>query len=100
MKATNFVRGVPCVCQKRRANFRHASTASAPLLQKNARGSPESSDRRVASSACSGWWNRFDVCSSVDGLLRDRARERRVRVAERGDADAGDQVEIALARVA
>ena len=64
--ATNCVRGVPCACQKRRENFRHASTASAPLLQKNARGSPESSDRRAASSDCSGWWNRFDVCSSVD----------------------------------
>ena len=55
-KATNRVRcRSPFENQYRRANFRHASTASVPLLQKNVRCSPESAARRAASCPCSGW---------------------------------------------
>ena len=39
------------------------------------------------------------TCAAASSLLRDRARQHRMGVAERGDADAGDEVEIALARV-
>ena len=47
-KATNRVRPrTPCVNQKRRANFRHASMASVPLLQKNARCSPEKAAQAI-----------------------------------------------------
>ena len=43
---------------------------------------------RRASCPCSGWKNRFEVCTSVRGLLGQRVREARVGVAERRDADA------------
>jgi hypothetical protein len=66
VNATKPVRDVcPCDCQYLRANFRHASIASVPLLQKNARSRPVSADSRAASSPCSGWKYRFDVWSSV-----------------------------------
>ena len=89
----------PCVCQKRRANFRHASTASAPLLQKNARGRPDS---------CRQPRRQLPLQRVVEQVRRVQQRRAPasaiarasagMRVAERGDADAGDQVEIALAR--
>src|SRR5687767_3560255 len=44
----------PFEYQNRRANFRHASTASVPLLQKNVRCNPESADNFAASLPCSG----------------------------------------------
>ena len=63
--AMNSGRGAPAVYQNRRANFRQPSTASAPLLQKNARGSPDAFVSRSASGPWNGWKNRFDVWTSV-----------------------------------
>ena len=48
LEGDELARGSPRLCQYRRANFRQASTASVPLLQKNARGRP---DRPASSSA-------------------------------------------------
>ena len=53
---TKCVRCVsPFENQYRRANFRHASTASVPLLQKNVRCNPDNAASRAASCPCSGW---------------------------------------------
>ena len=95
--ATTCVRGAPCGDQYRRANFRQASTASVPLLQKNARGSPDS----AASLAASFRLQRMEVqvrrVQQLRGLRGDRRDQARVRVAERRDADARDEVEVAAA---
>ena len=93
----SFGRGVPCACQKRRANFRHASTASAPLLQKNARGRPESAESARRQLRLQRMVEQVRRVDQRRRLVRDRPRQPRMGVPERRDADARDQIQIAIA---
>ena len=79
-----------------RDSFSAPSTASAPELQKNTRGSSmngTSAPRRSASSIAGPCRVTTDVWISVRGLALDGGDHERVAVADVGDADARAEVE-------
>ena len=80
-----------------RASLSAASQASVPLLQKKTRSRPLISVRRRASSAVCSWKKRFEVWIRRFALTRDGLFDRGMGVAEGGDADAAEQVEVVVA---
>ena len=80
-----------------RASFSAPSQASVPVLAKKTRSRPVCSVRRSASSACPSWKKRFETCDERAALTGDGFFNGRMLVAERVDADAAEQVEVAVA---
>ena len=89
----------PLVYQKRRANFRHASTASAPLLQKNALCRPESGGQPGRDLPLQRMEEQVRGVDHLARLLGDCVRQPLVPVPERAHADSGKEVEVFAALV-
>ena len=70
----------------------------AAVAEERARQAGERSTSRAASSPCSGWKYRFDVCSSSRACAAIASARRGCAWPSARDADAGEQVEIAAAR--
>ncbi len=88
----------PCRAPWRRASLSAHSLASAPLLAKNTLpGTPSRPDQPLGEPDSRLVQVEVGGVRDLADLLADRAHESRVRVAERADRDAADEVQVDVA---
>ncbi len=83
----------PCAC----AILSAPSTASVPVLAKNARARPLASARRLRQRSLVLVIVKIGAVNQQAGLLANDFQNARMSVTERVDADAGEEIEIAAA---